>query len=131
MAEECKFEIRKLSFKDVAPMARIISKIGIREFKGVVSPENIAAFMDGKDGEPHANALESVGVGVLIDAAGILCENFDKAEQDIAEFLASVSGMKKKDVMELSISDSFELVMAVFKSEGFADFFRRAAVLLK
>lgn len=125
-----KFSIRPLRAKDVAPMVRIVSKIGLREFKGVISLDAINAFVDRAEGDEDA-AVNLVGFGAVVDAAGIVCENFDKAEADIFKFLASVSGQTVKEVEELPIADLFELVFAVFKAPDFGDFFTRVKALLK
>lgn len=123
------FDIRPLRFKDVAPMARIVSKIGLREFKQVLTPEAIGAFAEtAEDGQSVA---EAVGAGVLIDAVGIVLENYDKAEDDIAAFLASVAGMKKSEVMELTLADSVALVKAVAAAQGFDDFLKQASALAR
>lgn len=123
------FDIRPLRFKDIAPMARIVSKIGLREFKQVLTPEAIGAFAETvEDGQSVA---EAVGAGVLIDAAGIVLENYDKAEDEIAAFLASVAGMKKSEVMELTLADSVALVKAVAAAQGFDDFLKQASALAR
>ena len=123
------FDIRPLRFKDVAPMARIVSKIGLREFKQVLTPEAIGAFAEtAEDGQSVA---EAVGAGVLIDAVGIVLENYDKAEDEIAAFLASVAGMKKSEVMELTLADSVALVKAVAAAQGFDDFLKQASALAR
>ena len=123
------FDIRPLRFKDVAPMARIVSQIGLREFKQVLTPEAIGAFAETvEDGQSVA---EAVGAGVLIDAVGIVLENYDKAEDEIAAFLASVAGMKKTEVMELTLADSVALVKAVVAAQGFDDFLKQASALAR
>lgn len=123
------FDIRPLRFKDIAPMARIVSKIGLREFKQVLTPEAIGAFAEtAEDGQSVA---EAVGAGVLIDAVGIVLENYDKAEDEIAAFLASVAGMKKSEVMELALADSVALVKAVAAAQGFDDFLKQASALAR
>ena len=123
------FDIRPLRFKDIAPMARIVSKIGLREFKQVLTPEAIGAFAEtAGDGQSVA---EAVGAGVLIDAVGIVLENYDKAEDEIATFLASVAGMKKSEVMELALADSVALVKAVAAAQGFDDFLKQASALAR
>ena len=127
---EPKFAIRPLRAKDVAPVVRIVSKIGLREFKDVLSLEAVSAFVERAEGDEDA-AVSLVGVGAVVDAAGIVCENFDKAEADIFKFLASVSGLNLKEVEDLPIADLFELVFAVFKAPDFGDFFTRVKALLK
>lgn len=123
------FNIRPLRFKDIAPMARIVSKIGLREFKQVLTPEAIGAFAETAGG--GQSVAEAVGAGVLIDAVGIVLENYDKAEDEIAAFLASVAGMKKSEVMELALADSVALVKAVAAAQGFDDFLKQASALAR
>lgn len=122
------FVIRPLTAKDVAPMARIVSKIGVREFKGILSAESIGALVEGAvDDEGR---VDLAAAGIMIDAAGIVLANYDKAEDDLLAFLASVSGMTKKAVGELPLADFAELLVSVFKSDGFSDFFTRVSSLL-
>lgn len=125
-----KYSIRPLRAKDVGPMVRIVSKIGLREFKDVISVDAITTMVE-KAGGDEEKAVNIVGFGAVLDAAGIVCENFDKAEADIFKFLASVSGLTVKEVEELPIADLFELVYAVFKAPDFGDFFTRVKALLK
>ena len=39
------FNIRPLNYGDIAPMTQIISKIGVREFASVISPQSVKAMM--------------------------------------------------------------------------------------
>lgn len=120
------YEIRPLNAKDIAPMARIIGKIGIRDISKTLSPESIAAITSGEGA-----SVERIGASIVLDAIGIVCANADKAEADIFGFLASVSGMKVKEVEGLSLADFAELVTALFKAPDFSDFFTRVSSLTK
>lgn len=122
------FKMRPLAAKDIAPMTRIISKIGISEVKKLISPELIAAAS--KKNKKDNSSLESVGVNLVFDVAGIVCANYGKAEADINEFLASLYGMEPNEVSELSLAVFAELVVGLFKSDGFSDFFTRVKALL-
>lgn len=122
--EDKKFEIRNPMAKDIAPMARIISRIGVKEVSKAISPETIAAIT----GDEKQIGL--VGVGVIVDVVGVVCENFDKAEDDLFSFMASMAGMKKSEIASLSIADAFELLYEIFTCEGFGDFFKRVQALL-
>lgn len=123
-----KFAIRPLRAKDIAPMVRIIGKIGLKEFAAIISPENISALI-GKtdDGELRTDI---VGVGIMLDVAAVVCENFDKAEKDLFGFMASLSGLTIKEVEELSLADTFEVLHAICTAGDFADFFARVRSLL-
>lgn len=44
---------------------------------------------------------------------------------DLYSFLASLSGMKEKDIAELSMVTFYDMLIDVFKKEEFKDFFQR------
>ncbi|MEG1906851.1 MAG: hypothetical protein RR178_05235 [Gordonibacter sp.] len=126
---ETQFEIRPFCAKDIAPMARIIGKIGLCEFKDVISIDSITGMMG--DTDDAKSKVDLVGYGIVIDLASIVCSNLDKAEKDIFSLLADLSGMTAKKVAELPLADFAELAIAVFKAEDFKDFFTRVKALLK
>lgn len=123
-----RFGIRPLRAKDIAPMARIIGKIGLKEFAAVLSPASISALVGRTDeGELRPDI---VGVGIMLDVSAVVCENFDKAEKDLFGFMASLSGLTVKEVESLSLADTFELLHAICTAGDFADFFKRVRSLL-
>lgn len=82
-----KFEFRRLNSKDIFPMARIITKIGFKEFKGCLTSSNITqlvADVDNKD-----NLTTAVGLSIVLDIGGVVLANLDKCEKEAYEFLAS------------------------------------------
>lgn len=127
-AAEPKFGVRPFRAKDIAPMVRIVSKIGVKEFAGVISPGSISALMaKTDDGDEQVNV---VGVGVVLEVVGIVCENFDRAESDIFSFMSSLTGMTRAEVEDLSLADTFDVLYAIFTAKDFSDFFKRARALL-
>ena len=132
------FEIRELQARDVAPMARIMGKVGIKQIANALSPASLKAVVDingtdVEDGEERERVMtrtEEIGMGIMLEIASVLCENFDKAEKDLFRFLASMAGMKEQEVAKLSLADTLDLIAAVFTSDGFSDFFKRVQALL-
>lgn len=125
-APERKFDVRPFKARDIAPAVRIVNKIGLREFAKALSPASVRELVGEAEGE---EGVEAVGLGVMLDIAVIVCENFDRAEDDLFALLASLAGMKKDEVYELPLDDAFELVHSVFTARGFADFFTRVRAL--
>lgn len=123
------FELRPLNARDIAPVARIISKIGIREMKNVVSIDAILSTIG--DEEDRESKVDVVGFGIVLDAVGVICENLDKAESDIFKLMASVAGMKEKSVAELPLGDFADLLVAFLQKDDFKDFFTRVLKLAK
>lgn len=122
------YALRKLEAKDIAPMASILSKIGIKEVKGCFNPEDIKELTDGKTAE---DAVAAVGISVVFDIAGVILGNYEKCQNDIFKFLSSLSGMDIKQVESLSLDTFTEMVIDVVKKEEFKDFMKVVSKLFK
>ena len=122
------FELRNLTADDIFPMFQILSKIGIKEFKGCFNNPEIKALVAGKT---SAADLNSIGLMVAIDAAGILMANLPKAKDDIYQLLSGLSGMKTKEIATLSIADFTQMIIDVIRKEEFKDFFQVVSKLFK
>lgn len=115
---EKNYELRPLVAADMGSICKIISAIGIRQFKDCFKLE------DFKGGN-----IEEVGFGVVFDLAGIVIANIPKAEDEIQAFIASVTGMKLSDVKKMPFADYGELIIAVVTKDDFKDFFGRVMKL--
>lgn len=134
------FELRNLTADDMFPMFQIISKIGVKEFKGCFSsPEAksaIAAAMAnrGKEessAESEAADLNAVGVSIAFDIASVILANIGNCKNDIYQLLSQLSGMTVKEIAQLPMLTFTEMVVAVVKKEEFKDFFKGATRLFK
>jgi len=115
---ENKYELRPLVASDMGAICKIITAIGIRQFKECFHIE------DFKDGN-----AEKIGFEVFVDIAGIIISNIPNAEKEIQSFVASVVGMKPADVAKMPFADYGELIMEIVMKEDFRDFFGRVAKL--
>ena len=112
------YELRPLVASDMGAICKIITAIGIRQFKECFKLE------DFKGGN-----VEQIGFGVVFDIAGIIVANIPKAEEEIQAFLASVTGMKISEIKKMPFADYGELVLEVVMKEDFRDFFKRVMKL--
>ena len=128
MTTEKTYKLRKLEAKDIAPMASILSKIGIKEIKDCFNPEDIKSLTDGKTTE---EAVGAVGIAVMFDIAGVILGNYEKCQNDIFKFLASLSGMDIKQIESLPLDTFTEMVIDVVRKEEFADFIKVVSKLFK
>lgn len=108
---ENKIELRKLCTKDLFPMMKILSKIGISEFKKCF--ESVGGKTD----------LRSIGIGVMLDAADILMKNIGSCEKELYSFLGDLSGIAAKDIPELEMAEFAEIITELVMKEEFRDFF--------
>ena len=122
------YALRKLEAKDIAPMASILSKIGLKEVKNCFSPDDMKAIAGG-DGS--IEAVGAVGVSVAFEIAGVILSNYERCQNDVFSFLASLSGMDKKQIESLPLDTFTEMVIDVVKKEDFKDFMKVVSKLFK
>ena len=128
MATEKKYTLRKLEAKDIAPMASILSKIGLKEVKNCFSPDDMKAIAGGESG---IEAVGAVGVSVAFEIAGVILGNYERCQNDVFSFLASLSGMDIKQIESLPLGTFTEMVFDVVKKEEFKDFMKVVSKLFK
>lgn len=125
------YTLKRLQSKDVFPMLRILSKIGMSELKECFSSHAVTeaisrATESGKDID-----LSAVGVNVAVDIASVIVTNIPKCEQDIYAFLSQLSGMHVQDIADLDAVVFFEMIVDVIKKPEFRDFMKVVSGLLK
>lgn len=125
-----KFEFRRLNSKDIFPMARIITKIGFKEFKGCLTSSDIAQLVTA-DADKKDNLTTTIGLSIALDMGGVILANLEKCEKEVFEFLSSVSGMSVKELEGMALSDFAELVLEFFKKSELKDFIKVVSRLLK
>lgn len=113
------FNLRNLKSSDFGIICKILSGIGVKEFKNCFKVED---FKDKKN-------LEKVGMNVLFDIGGIILTNVPNVQADMDRFLSSVTGQTLKEIQDLSLADYGELIITIIKKEEFRDFFNRVLTL--
>lgn len=127
------YTLRRLQSKDVFQMSRIISKIGIEEFKECFSSPSVMAAVQ-KMSEEKASSddlLDNVGITVVLDLASIIVSNLPKVENEVYSFLSQLSGIDAKSIAELDASVFFSMIVDVIKKPEFKDFIGVASRLFK
>lgn len=119
-------EIRGLKATDLGAVCKIISAIGIREFKSCFDAEHLQSVVSENNSDATA-----VGMSMIFDIAGIIISNIPKAESEIQSFIASLTGLKLADVKEMAFADYGEVIMKIVMKDDFRDFFGRAIKLFK
>ena len=125
------YTLKRLQSRDVFPMLRILSKIGVSQLKDCFSSPEVTkaiskATESGKDVD-----LSAVGVNVAFDMAGIIVDNLPKCEQDIYLFLSQLSGLKPQQIAEMDAIVFFEMIVDVIKKPEFKDFLKVVSRSLK
>lgn len=136
---ETTFDLRELKSSDIFPMCKIMGKIGFKEFRDKLTPDNTKKIMttfnkkDGKDEKEKTkdDMVAFVGVNLVADIAEIIIKNLPSCEQDIYNFLSGLSGMKPKQIENLPLVTFTEMIIAVIQKDEFKDFFKVVSKLFK
>lgn len=124
---EQKYELRGLKACDFFLVTRILSKIGVKEFKACLENDDIKAaiktMMDNQEGQIAEADVASIGMTVVFDIASVVLERMEDCEKDIYKLLSRLSGLKETEIADLPMADFGEMVMTVIKHEDFRDFF--------
>lgn len=124
-------ELRKLQSSDLFRMVRIINGIGFKTIKDSINVDEINKLRKGMTDENADEVISQVGVSVVMSILGVVIENLPKVENDVYEFCGSVAGIKPKDVSKMEMGEFMDLLVAIFKMDGFRDFFSRASKLIR
>lgn len=135
------YTLRTLAAKDIFPACQIIKKIGITQFKDVLSKEDIRAMVksaneaNGGGTDDNApvqdGAVASIGFSVFMSLANVIISNIGTCEDDIYGFLAGLSGQDKSQIADLPIDVFAEMVVGVFRKPEFENFIKVVSRLLK
>lgn len=124
------YTFRTLTARDVFPMVAIIRKIGFKEFRTVFdAPEVKQAMLEAQEGDE--SGVSSIGFEVVVNLAGVIVEHLGDAEQEIFQFLSSVSNLSVQQVMNLPLGTFVEMIVDLTRKDEFKDFFKAVARLMK
>lgn len=116
--EEKKYNLRPLVATDMGQICKIITAVGVRQFKEAFKRDDI-----------KGKSVEAAGLDVLLGIAGIAFSNIPKAEDEIQTFVASVTGMSLDQVRQLPFADYGEIILDIVTKQEFQDFFGRVMKL--
>lgn len=125
--ENKEYTLRGLKASDLFMMTKIINKIGIKEVKDCFNSPDVKKAITGAETED----VTAVGMQVMLELATLVVSHLPDCENEIYQFLASLSGMKAEEIKELSMTTFFDMILEVFRKEEFTDFFQRVVGLSK
>ena len=125
------YTMRKLCASDIAPMAKVISNIGVTEFTKCFrsdSVKEIIATM--KDGNA-AKITEIAGLQVVMELVGVIVSHIPDCEKDLFALLSNVSGLPVTTIKEFDLSTFTEMIIDFVKKPEFKDFIGVVSRLFK
>lgn len=116
---ERNYTLRKLKDGDLMPLLRILRKLGLKEFKGVVKMAS-----DGK-------TVQEIGVAALLNIADKMIESLDSgAGDEIYSFYSDMSGIPADEIKEMEFGTLPLMIYDSFSEVKNASFFKVLAKLL-
>ena len=129
------FELRTLKSDDLFPMFGILSKIGFKDLKEIITPDKIKDMksMISQDNEADENADTTMmlGASVVMEVVSIIMKNLPSCKNEIYTFLSGLSGMTVKEIENLDIVTFTEMIVAVIQKQEFKDFFKVVSKLFE
>lgn len=125
--ENKEYTLRSLKAADVFMMTKIINKIGIKEVKDCFNSPDVKKAISDAETED----VTAVGMQVMLELATLVVSHLPDCENEIYQFLASLSGMKVDEIRELPMITFFDMILEVFRKEEFSDFFQHVVGLSK
>lgn len=136
------YTFRKLGAPDIFLMSKIISKIGINEFKTCFEADGVKSLIqnaileskeDGEENEENTdNNIVSVGAGVVLEIANVIFTNLPKCEAEIYQILSQTSNLSVEEIKAPGNAAMFlEMVIDFVKKEEFGDFIKVVSKLFK
>lgn len=131
------FELRTLKSDDLFPMFGILSKIGFKDLKEIITPDKIKDMKsmisqkDDEDEDENTDATTMLGVSVVMEVVSIIMKNLPSCKNEIYTFLSGLSGMTVKEIGNLDMVTFTEIIVAVVQKQEFKDFFKVVSKLFK
>ena len=131
------FELRTLKSDDLFPMFGILSKIGFKDLKEIITPDKIKDMKsmisqkDDEDEDENTDATTMLGVSVVLEVVSIIMKNLPSCKNEIYTFLSGLSGMTVKEIGNLDMVTFTEMIVAVVQKQEFKDFFKVVSKLFK
>lgn len=129
MNETKLYEFRKLNSTDIAPMCKIIGKIGINEFSKCFETEGIMDLI--QNNNKKKDVTKVIGLQVLLEISNIIITHIPDCEEDVFELLASVSGLTVDTVKEFDLATFTAMIIDFVRKEEFKDFIGVVSKLFK
>ena len=124
-------ELRRLQATDLFAMVRVLNARGIKELKNAINFDEIKEARKNVTDENKEAVTVEIGTNVIMSIVPFIFEKLAVAETEIYSFVASIAGMKVKDVAKMDAIEFTDLLIAIFHKEEFKDFFKRASKLIK
>ena len=126
------YKIRKPKAKDLHVACKIIKGIGLKNIAKCFNNDDIEVFKKSISGkEVTDEMLNKAGLMVILSIGDLIFEKMEDIQVDLFRFISNLTGLKVKEVEDLSLTDLANIVIAILKEPDFTDFIKVVLKLSK
>lgn len=123
------YTFRTLNATDIAPMCKIISKIGFDEFSKAFESKSVTKII--KDSKNNKDIADVVGIQVFLEIANIIMSRIPTCEKEIFSLLSSVSGLEVEEIRKFDLVTFTQMIVDFVEKEEFRDFLKVVSKFIK
>ena len=126
------YEIRKPKATDLPVACKILKGIGLKNIAKCFNNDDIELFKKSISGkEVTDEMLNKAGLMVILSIGDLIFEKMEDIQVDLFRFISNLTGLKVKEVENLSLTDLANIVIAILKEPDFTDFIKVVLKLSK
>lgn len=126
------YEIRKPKATDLPVACKILKGIGLKNIAKCFNNDDIEVFKKSISGkEVTDEMLNKAGLMVILSIGDLIFEKMEDIQVDLFRFISNLTGLKVKEVEDLSLTDLANIVIAILKEPDFTDFIKVVLKLSK
>ena len=119
------YEIRKPKATDLPVACKILKGIGLKNIAKCFNNDDIEVFKKSISGkEVTDEMLNKAGLMVILSIGDLIFEKMEDIQVDLFRFISNLTGLKVKEVEDLSLTDLANIVIAILKEPDFTDFIK-------
>lgn len=142
MGEIKNYKMRRLEARDIVPMVKILSKIGMNALSTSIRWDEVNRLrksltndVKNEPGETEDTETKGepwvIGATVALDIANKVLENLPSCMDDVFILLSNVTGLEKAEIETMDFEIFTELIIDFVKKEEFRGFIGVVLKLLK
>lgn len=113
------YTLRKLKDGDLIPLLGLFRKLGLKEFKGIITAA------------ANGGTIQEIGVGALLNIGDVVIANLEgTAGEAVYAFYSSLSGIPVEEMKEMEFGTLPMMIYDSFSEVKNASFFKVLAKLL-
>ena len=126
------YKIRKPKATDLPVACKILKGIGLKNIAKCFNNDDIEVFKKSISGkEVTDEMLNKAGLMVILSIGDLIFEKMEDIQVDLFRFISNLTGLKVKEVENLSLTDLANIVIAILKEPDFTDFIKVVLKLSK